>query len=83
LSRRENLEQARSRKVDRTFPFCFVFVRCFRRLSCRQSVARVETVWKEEGALVAGLSKEVDAHLRERLALLEIQTMRREVLGMD
>ncbi len=82
MSRLENLEQARSRKVDRTFPFCFAFLRCFRRLSCRQSVARVETVWKE-GALAAGLSKEVDAHLRERLPLLEIQTMRREVLGMD
>jgi len=43
----------------------------------------VETVWKEGRVLAASLSKEIDAHLRERLALLEFLSMHRQVRGMD
>jgi len=43
----------------------------------------VETVWKEGRVLASSLAKEIDAHLRERLALLEFLSMHRQVRGMN
>ncbi len=43
----------------------------------------VETAWKEGRVLAATLSKEIDAHLRERLALLEFLSAHRQVRGMN
>ena len=81
----EPFDEFASWKINRSFSFVVLSsVVIVGVLAVNQSRALiVETAWKEERVLAATLSKEIDAHLRERLALLEFLSVHRQVRGMN